>query len=74
VVINKPFISVQNTVPTLWAGTNNGTVYSFNIIVPSASKRDTEDVACHLAKEIQLKHRYVVAVQGLLSLYGEIRK
>ncbi|XP_066246031.1 lethal(2) giant larvae protein homolog 1 isoform X2 [Euwallacea similis] len=61
-------INVQNTVPTLWAGTNNGTVYAFTIIVPSASKRDTDDVACHLAKEIQLKHR--APVIGIAVLDG----
>lgn len=49
---------VQNTTPTLWAGTNNGTVYAFTIVVPSSSKRETEDIVCQLAKEIQLKHRY----------------
>ncbi|CAH1129271.1 unnamed protein product [Ceutorhynchus assimilis] len=61
-------INVQNTVPTLWAGTNNGTVYAFTIIVPSASKRETDDVACHLAKEIQLKHR--APVIGIAVLDG----
>nr|CAH7767704.1 unnamed protein product [Callosobruchus chinensis] len=30
-------VSVQNTNPTLWAGTNNGTVYAFTITVPSSS-------------------------------------
>lgn len=50
-------IVVQNTTPTLWAGTNNGTVYVFTIVVPSSSKRETDDVVCQLAKEIQLKHR-----------------
>ncbi|XP_050298869.1 lethal(2) giant larvae protein homolog 1 [Anthonomus grandis grandis] len=61
-------INVQNTVPTLWAGTNNGTVYAFTIIVPSASKRETDDVVCHLAKEIQLKHR--APVIGIAVLDG----
>ncbi|KAL1494212.1 hypothetical protein ABEB36_009844 [Hypothenemus hampei] len=61
-------INVQNTIPTLWAGTNNGTVYAFTIIVPSASKRETDDVACHLAKEIQLKHR--APVIGIAVLDG----
>ncbi|XP_060521862.1 lethal(2) giant larvae protein homolog 1 isoform X3 [Cylas formicarius] len=61
-------INLQNTNPTLWAGTNNGTVYAFTIIVPSASKRETDDVTCHLAKEIQLKHR--APVIGIAVLDG----
>ncbi|XP_045497069.1 lethal(2) giant larvae protein homolog 1 isoform X1 [Colias croceus] len=50
-------ISTQHSVPTLWAGTNNGTVYAFTINVPSANKRKDEPLTCQLAKEIQLKHR-----------------
>ncbi|XP_019760944.2 lethal(2) giant larvae protein homolog 1 isoform X1 [Dendroctonus ponderosae] len=61
-------INVQNTIPTLWAGTNNGTVYAFTITVPSASKRESDDVMCHLAKEIQLKHR--APVIGIAVLDG----
>ncbi|XP_076275605.1 LLGL domain-containing protein l(2)gl isoform X3 [Rhynchophorus ferrugineus] len=61
-------VNVQNTMPTLWAGTNNGTVYAFTIMVPSTSKRDTDDVVCHLAKEVQLKHR--APVIGIAVLDG----
>lgn len=61
-------ISVQNTTPTLWAGTNNGTVYVFTITIPSAQKRDTDDVICQLGKEIQLKHR--APVIGIAVLDG----
>lgn len=61
-------INVQNTIPTLWAGTNNGTVYAFTIIVPSSAKRETDDIVCHLAKEIQLKHR--APVIGIAVLDG----
>ncbi|XP_074039294.1 LLGL domain-containing protein l(2)gl isoform X1 [Leptinotarsa decemlineata] len=60
-------VSVQNTNPTLWAGTNNGTVYAFTIVVPSASKRETDDVTCQLAKEIQLKHRAPVIAIAVLD-------
>ncbi|KAJ8910731.1 hypothetical protein NQ315_016129 [Exocentrus adspersus] len=60
-------VSVQNTNPTLWAGTNNGTVYAFTIMVPSTSKRETDDVTCHLAKEIQLKHRAPVIAIAVLD-------
>ncbi|CAG9865318.1 unnamed protein product [Phyllotreta striolata] len=61
-------VSVQNTNPTLWAATNNGTVYAFTIMVPSTSKRDTDDITCQLAKEIQLKHR--APVIGIAVLDG----
>lgn len=50
-------VNSQNTNPTLWVGTNNGTVYAFTITVPNTAKRQQDDVHCQLAKEIQLKHR-----------------
>ncbi|XP_014285464.1 lethal(2) giant larvae protein isoform X3 [Halyomorpha halys] len=50
-------ISVQNLTPTLWVGTNNGTVYVFTLAIPGGEKRKEESVACQLGKEIQLKHR-----------------
>lgn len=59
--------AVENTNPTLWAGTNNGTVYAFTITVPSAAKRDTDNVICNLAKEIQLKHRAPVIAIAVLD-------
>ncbi|KAL4709933.1 hypothetical protein ACJJTC_003896 [Scirpophaga incertulas] len=37
-------INTQTTTPTLWAGTNNGTVFAFTIHVPSANKRKEEPV------------------------------
>ncbi|XP_018324100.2 uncharacterized protein LOC108736234 [Agrilus planipennis] len=61
-------VSVQNTTPTMWAGTNNGTIYVFTIVVPSSQKRDVDDVHCQLAKEIQLKHR--APVIGIAVLDG----
>ncbi|XP_049822272.1 lethal(2) giant larvae protein homolog 1 isoform X3 [Aethina tumida] len=60
-------LNMQNTNPTLWAGTNNGTVYAFTIMVPSTSKREQEDVHCNLAKEIQLKHRAPVIAIAVLD-------
>ncbi|CAL8123087.1 unnamed protein product [Orchesella dallaii] len=50
-------ISLQTTTPTLWAGTNAGTVYAFTVGVPGGERRSKEDVSCQIAKEIQLKHR-----------------
>ncbi|XP_041364790.1 lethal(2) giant larvae protein homolog 1-like isoform X2 [Gigantopelta aegis] len=42
--------------PSLWAGTNGGHVYIYNLTVPS-DNRSTQEVTCTLAKEIKLKHR-----------------
>ncbi|GBP93103.1 Protein lethal(2) giant larvae, partial [Eumeta japonica] len=61
-------INTQNSVPTLWAGTNNGTVYAFTINVPNGNKRKEDPVTCQLAKEIQLKHR--APVIGITVLDG----
>ncbi|KAJ8896364.1 hypothetical protein PR048_001708 [Dryococelus australis] len=52
---------------TLWAGTNNGTVYVFTITVPNGQKRLEDDVPCQLAKEIQLKHRAPVISIAVLD-------
>ncbi|XP_012234914.1 lethal(2) giant larvae protein homolog 1 isoform X1 [Linepithema humile] len=60
-------ISLQNTTPTLWAGTNNGTVYVFTLAVPAGVRRTEEDVNCTLGKEIQLKHRAPVIAITILD-------
>ncbi|XP_034940539.1 lethal(2) giant larvae protein homolog 1 isoform X2 [Chelonus insularis] len=60
-------ISMQNTTPTLWAGTNNGTVYVFTLAIPAGVRRNEEDVNCTLGKEIQLKHRAPVIAITILD-------
>nr|CAD7457896.1 unnamed protein product [Timema tahoe] len=60
-------ISVQTMTATMWAGTNNGTVYVFTLTIPSGQKRSEEDVTCQLAKEIQLKHRAPVISIAVLD-------
>ncbi|XP_058798890.1 lethal(2) giant larvae protein homolog 1 isoform X2 [Phymastichus coffea] len=60
-------ISMQNTTPTLWAGTNNGTVYVFTLAIPAGVRRTEEDVSCTLGKEIQLKHRAPVIAITILD-------
>ncbi|XP_032689715.1 lethal(2) giant larvae protein homolog 1 isoform X2 [Odontomachus brunneus] len=60
-------ISLQNTTPTLWAGTNNGTVYVFTLAIPAGARRMEEDVNCTLGKEIQLKHRAPVIAITILD-------
>lgn len=67
-------ISVQNTVPTLWAGTNSGTVLVFTITIPHRPQTSQPTppasiptTQCQLAKEIQLKHRAPVIAIAVLD-------
>ncbi|XP_053148977.1 LLGL scribble cell polarity complex component 2 isoform X2 [Hemicordylus capensis] len=55
--------------PSLWAGTNGGTVYAFSLRVPPAERRMDEPVRAEQAKEIQLMHR--APVIGILVLDGQ---
>ncbi|KAM7146377.1 LLGL scribble cell polarity complex component 2 isoform 1-T1 [Macrochelys suwanniensis] len=54
--------------PSLWAGTNGGTVYAFCLRVPPAERRMDEPVRAEQAKEIQLMHR--APVVGIFVLDG----
>ncbi|XP_023067578.1 LLGL scribble cell polarity complex component 2 isoform X2 [Piliocolobus tephrosceles] len=54
--------------PSLWAGTNGGTIYAFSLHVPPAERRMDEPVRAEQAKEIQLMHR--APVVGILVLDG----
>nr|XP_033817041.1 LLGL scribble cell polarity complex component 2 isoform X1 [Geotrypetes seraphini]XP_033817042.1 LLGL scribble cell polarity complex component 2 isoform X1 [Geotrypetes seraphini]XP_033817043.1 LLGL scribble cell polarity complex component 2 isoform X1 [Geotrypetes seraphini] len=54
--------------PSLWAGTNGGTVYAFSLRVPPVERRGEERVTAAQAKEIQLMHR--APVVGVLILDG----
>ncbi|XP_049714867.1 LLGL scribble cell polarity complex component 2 isoform X1 [Elephas maximus indicus] len=54
--------------PSLWAGTNGGTVYAFSLRVPPAERRMDEPVRAEQTKEIQLMHR--APVVGILVLDG----
>ncbi|XP_075702541.1 LLGL scribble cell polarity complex component 2 isoform X2 [Rhinoderma darwinii] len=54
--------------PSLWAGTNGGTVYAFSLRVPPTERRMEETVSGSQIKEIQLMHR--APVVGILILDG----
>ncbi|KAG8446129.1 hypothetical protein GDO86_013845 [Hymenochirus boettgeri] len=54
--------------PSLWAGTNGGTVYAYSLRVPPTERRMEEAVSATQAKEIQLMHR--APVVGILVLDG----
>lgn len=49
--------NAQNHSATLWAGTNAGFVYIYQLHLPADDRRDSETVDCILAKEIHLKHQ-----------------
>ncbi|KAM3846612.1 LLGL scribble cell polarity complex component 2 isoform 1-T4 [Vipera latastei] len=55
--------------PSLWAGTNGGTVYAFCLRIPPAERRMDEPVRAEQAKEIQLMHR--APVIGIIILDGQ---
>lgn len=50
-------IGGQSNTPTLWVGTNAGTVLIHQVTIPQGAKRDSDAVKCILVKEIQLQHR-----------------
>jgi hypothetical protein len=60
-------VAVQMMTATLWAGTNNGTVFIFTLAIPSGTRRTEEDVSCQLGKEIQLKHRAPVIAIAVID-------
>eukprot|EP00918_Siedleckia_nematoides_P010556 GHVU01023088.1.p1 GENE.GHVU01023088.1~~GHVU01023088.1.p1 ORF type:complete len:1053 (-),score=140.01 GHVU01023088.1:1527-4685(-) len=60
-------VSAQNHTPTLWAGTNAGGIFVFQITLPSNEKRDSDRVQCVLGKEIQLKHRAPVIAINVID-------
>ncbi len=43
-------INGQNHTPTLWAGTNGGTILICRVTVPANDKRDSDSVTCELGE------------------------
>ncbi|XP_006001736.1 LLGL scribble cell polarity complex component 2 [Latimeria chalumnae] len=58
----------SHNVPSLWAGTNGGSIYAFSLRVPPVESRMEEPVTAEQAKEIQLMHR--APVVGIFILDG----
>lgn len=56
--------------PTLWVGTNAGTIYIHTIALPEKEKRSEVEVSAQLAKEIQLKHRAPVIYVQVIDSTG----
>ena len=44
----------QNHTPTLWAGTNAGSVFIYQITVPGSDRRDDDPVQCILGKFLNI--------------------
>nr|CAG4649071.1 EOG090X00I4 [Scapholeberis mucronata] len=65
----KTYVISQSSISTatVWAGTNNGTIYVFTLNVPVAKRRQVEPVGAQLAKEIQLKHRAPVVSINIID-------
>uniref|UniRef100_A0A3B3Z4Z6 Lethal giant larvae homologue 2 domain-containing protein n=1 Tax=Poecilia mexicana TaxID=48701 RepID=A0A3B3Z4Z6_9TELE len=59
--------SSHNT-PSLWAGTNGGTVFAYILYIPPVEHRADEALTAQPAKEIQLMHR--APVVGIVVLDG----
>ena len=47
-LLDEYFNAGQEHCPTLWVGTNAGTVFIHQLTVPSSDKRSTEEVQCVL--------------------------
>nr|XP_014344770.1 PREDICTED: lethal(2) giant larvae protein homolog 1 [Latimeria chalumnae] len=56
--------------PTLWAGTNSGTVFAYALEVPSQEKFSEQSAKAVLCKEIQLMHRAPVVSIAVLDGRG----
>ncbi|XP_039632171.1 lethal(2) giant larvae protein homolog 1 [Polypterus senegalus] len=56
--------------PTMWAGTNSGSVYAYALEVPSQEKFSEHSVEAVLGKEIQLMHRAPVVSIAVLDGRG----
>ena len=61
-LLYETFCAGQEHCPTLWVGTNAGTVYIHQLTIPSTDKRSTDEVQCVLCKfTFFFRHRYCVS-------------
>ncbi|XP_066560949.1 LLGL scribble cell polarity complex component 2 isoform X2 [Amia ocellicauda] len=54
--------------PSLWAGTNGGSVFAYTLRLPPSDRRMEDPITAYPAKEIQLMHR--APVVGIVVLDG----
>jgi len=63
-------VSGQEHCPTLWVGTNAGTIYIHQLTVPSADKRSTDEVQCVLCMFHSLSTNQPVSLVAFLLCVG----
>lgn len=68
------FFTATHHGPTMWAGTNSGSVFAYALEVPAATaggeKRPEQAVEAVLGKEVQLMHRAPVVAIAVLDGRG----
>ena len=64
-------ITAQNHGPTFFAGTNHGTIFAHELVIPASDKRDADAVTCTLRKELQLQHRAPVVHVSVVDRHAQ---
>lgn len=69
-LVSPPPATATHHGPTMWAGTNSGSVFAYALEVPSQDKFSERSVEAILGKEIQLMHRAPVVSIAVLDGRG----
>lgn len=66
------FILASTLSPTLWVGTNGGTIIALTLTLPESPEKREEigGVQCQLAKEVHLRHRAPVLALTVVDGQG----
>ena len=56
--------------PTLWAGTNSGSIFVYSITIPDEERRQENSIAAEVGKEIKLRHHAPVVSITILDKNG----
>ena len=62
-------IALHHT-PTLWAGTNSGSIFVYSVTIPEAEKREEVPISIEIGKEIKLRHHAPVVSIYILDKHG----
>ena len=57
-------------IPTLWAGTNSGSIFVYSITIPEDKQSTDSPIAAEIGKEIKLKHHAPVIAIYILDKNG----
>ena len=63
------FLAIHQA-PTLWAGTNSGSIYVYSITIPEEQHRTESPIAAEIGKEIKLRHHAPVISIFILDKNG----